>query len=271
MSAMSPTPISSTPESIDYLPPDDLAETESKEIFDWYSQWYLVMFVCDLDKRKPLAKKVLGLDIVVWWDRNETAWKVFHDSCPHRLAPLSEGRIDQSGRLQCSYHGWCFDGSGHCKVIPQASRDGPPVHTFKKACVGVYPTVVHHDILWFWPNTDPLLATNELPSIPELYDPSYFMQTTHNDVNCGFEVLIENIMDPAHLAYAHYGLVQTVKPKDKVDHEGGRPLDMRVEKLTKNGFIGDVEGEKVKFFAPGIFALYSGHGSASSPGTEIVS
>ncbi|MCH90137.1 protochlorophyllide-dependent translocon component 52 chloroplastic-like, partial [Trifolium medium] len=42
------------------------------------------------------------------------------------LAPLSEGRIDQWGRLQCVYHGWCFNGSGHCKFIPQAPRDGPP-------------------------------------------------------------------------------------------------------------------------------------------------
>nr|CAN64045.1 hypothetical protein VITISV_040536 [Vitis vinifera] len=40
------------------------------------------------------------LDVVVWWDRNESEWKVFDDACAHRLAPLSEGRIDQWGRLQ---------------------------------------------------------------------------------------------------------------------------------------------------------------------------
>ena len=95
--------------------------------FDWYAQWYPVMPVCDLDKRRPHGKKVMGLDVVVWWDRNENAWKVFDDSCPHRLAPLSEGRIDQWGRLQCVYHGWCFNGSGNCKFIPQAPPEGPPV------------------------------------------------------------------------------------------------------------------------------------------------
>ncbi|MFS8008084.1 putative pheophorbide a oxygenase [Helianthus anomalus] len=62
---------------------------------------------------------------VVWWDKNENEWKVFDDRCPHRLAPLSEGRIDQWGRLQCVYHGWCFGGSGDCKFIPQAPLDGP--------------------------------------------------------------------------------------------------------------------------------------------------
>ena len=65
--------------------------------------------------------------MVVWWDRNEETWKVFDDRCPHRLAPLSEGRIDQWGRLQCVYHGWCFNGSGNCKFIPQAPPNGPKV------------------------------------------------------------------------------------------------------------------------------------------------
>ncbi|KAF2314552.1 hypothetical protein GH714_027527 [Hevea brasiliensis] len=121
-------------------PTDPLLETDSQEEkFDWFSQWYPVMPVCDLDKRVPHAKKVIGFDVVVWWDRNEGSWKVFDDTCPHRLAPLSEGRIDQWGRLQCVYHGWCFNGSGDCKFIPQAPPDGPPVHTFKKACVAAYP------------------------------------------------------------------------------------------------------------------------------------
>jgi nitrite reductase/ring-hydroxylating ferredoxin subunit len=126
------TTLSSTVSTEPTNPPEPALETQSQdEKFDWYSQWYPLMPVCDLDKRKPHAKKVLGLDVVVWWDRNESAWKVFDDSCPHRLAPLSEGRIDQWGRLQCVYHGWCFNGSGNCKLIPQAPPDGPPVITLE--------------------------------------------------------------------------------------------------------------------------------------------
>lgn len=39
-----------------------------------------------------------------------------------RLAPLSEGRIEADGTLQCSYHGWRFDSSGRCTDIPQVRR-----------------------------------------------------------------------------------------------------------------------------------------------------
>eukprot|EP00257_Ricinus_communis_P023413 XP_015583391.1 F-box protein CPR1 [Ricinus communis] len=59
------------------------------------------MLVCDSDKRVPHAKKSNVVDVVVWWDRKENSWKVFDDVCPHRLAPLSKGRIDPWGRLQC--------------------------------------------------------------------------------------------------------------------------------------------------------------------------
>uniref|UniRef100_A0A175YG55 Rieske domain-containing protein n=1 Tax=Daucus carota subsp. sativus TaxID=79200 RepID=A0A175YG55_DAUCS len=186
-------------------------ETESGEKFDWYAQWYPVMPVCDLDKRAPHGKKVLGLDIVVWWDKNENEWKVFDDCCPHRLAPLSEGRIDQWGRLQCVYHGWCFGGAGDCKLIPQAPRDGPPIHMSKKACVPVYPSTVQNDIVWFWPNSGPsykdILSRKQPPYIPELDDPSYARLMGNRDIQYGYEVLTENLMDPAHVPYAHYGIM----------------------------------------------------------------
>ncbi|KAL8058069.1 hypothetical protein ABFX02_04G224200 [Erythranthe guttata] len=120
--AISPTAAPSSTEEESSSPDQEI---ESQK-FDWYANWYPVVPMCDLDKRRPHGKKVMGMDIVIWWDRNEDAWKVFDDSCPHRLAPLSEGRIDQWGRLQCVYHGWCFGGAGDCKLIPQAPRDGPP-------------------------------------------------------------------------------------------------------------------------------------------------
>ncbi|XP_024032004.1 protochlorophyllide-dependent translocon component 52, chloroplastic [Morus notabilis] len=247
--------------------------------FDWYSQWYPVMPVCDLDKRVPHGKKVIGLDVVVWWDRNESDWKVFDDSCPHRLAPLSEGRIDQWGRLQCVYHGWCFNGSGDCNFIPQAPSDGPQFHTFKKACAAAYPSTVQNGILWFWPNTDPqykdILSEKKPAYIPELNDPSYSKSMGNREFPFGYEVLLENLMDPSHVPYAHYGLLQTRQPENKADREGGRPMDMRVEKLDKYGFIAkpDWVGTN-EFISPCVFYSHSrplpdqGNEAASSAGTK---
>ncbi|TYK09955.1 protochlorophyllide-dependent translocon component 52 [Cucumis melo var. makuwa] len=217
------------------------AESEpGEERFDWYAQWYPIMPICDLDKRVPHGKTVMGIDVVVWWDKNESAWKVFDDLCPHRLAPLSEGRIDQWGRLQCVYHGWCFNGSGDCKFIPQAPPDGPPVHTSKRACVAVYPSIVQNDVLWFWPNSDPqykdIMVKKKPPYIPELDDPSFTKLISNRDLPYGrssarddisvysttqsfctfrYEILTENLMDPAHVPYAHYGIMGRQQPKNR--------------------------------------------------------
>ncbi|KAG4185928.1 hypothetical protein ERO13_A08G011000v2 [Gossypium hirsutum] len=256
---LSSTP-SSTMESIEPPMPELEADGLEEERFDWYSQWYPVMPVCDLDKRVPHGKKVLGLDLVVWWDKNENEWKVFDDTCPHRLAPLSEGRIDQWGRLQCVYHGWCFNGNGDCKIIPQDPLDGPPVHTLKKACMAVYPSVVQHDIVWVWPNADPqykdIITKKKPPYIPELDDPLFSRQMGNRDLPYGYEFLIENLMDFAHLPYAHYGIMGTPTPKVKVDREGGIPLDMKVKKLDINGFV-EQEWGNSNFIAPCIFHAFA--------------
>ncbi|XP_034887315.1 protochlorophyllide-dependent translocon component 52, chloroplastic isoform X2 [Populus alba] len=248
------TTISSSPSFVSTTEPELEADSQAEK-FDWYAHWYPVMPVCDLDKRAPHAKKVMGLDIVVWWDKNESSWRVFNDACPHRLAPLSEGRIDQWGRLQCVYHGWCFNGSGNCNFIPQAPPDGPPVSTSKKACVAVYPSTVHHDIVWFWPNTDPqykdIILKKQPPFIAELDDPSYIKITGSRDLPYGYEVLIENLMDPAHVPYAHYGIMRTRQPKVKADREGGSPVELSIKKLDIDGFIGNqVQFGINKFIAP---------------------
>lgn len=77
----------------------------------------------------PIQIRVCGVDIAVWHKplpkdakRNAVAteWSALVDACPHRLAPLSQGRIDpKSGCIECPYHGWAFDLDGSLKSIPQ--------------------------------------------------------------------------------------------------------------------------------------------------------
>ncbi|KAF4357537.1 hypothetical protein G4B88_026916 [Cannabis sativa] len=176
---------------------------------------------------------------------------------PHQKTQ-SRSKLLKAISSSCVYHGWCFNGSGDCKFIPQAPPDGPPIQTSKKACVAAYPSTVMNDILWFWPNTDPqykdILVKKSPPYIPELNDPSYISSMGNRDFPFGYEILLENLMDPSHVPYAHYGILATRQPEKKMDREGGRPLDMRVNKLDKNGFFAkqDWAGNS-EFIAPCIF------------------
>jgi pheophorbide a oxygenase len=72
--------------------------------FSWTAQWWPLLPVSYLDPRRPLPITLLGVDYVLWHDAGRAAakgeeggageWRLFRDRCPHRLAPLSEGRID---------------------------------------------------------------------------------------------------------------------------------------------------------------------------------
>ncbi|MDA0258534.1 MAG: Rieske 2Fe-2S domain-containing protein, partial [Cyanobacteria bacterium] len=74
----------------------------------WTEQWWPVAYLQDLDTARPGRFTLLDTDLVLWWDRSSTRWRAFPDVCPHRLVPLSEGRINGEGQLECPYHGWRF-------------------------------------------------------------------------------------------------------------------------------------------------------------------
>jgi vanillate O-demethylase monooxygenase subunit len=52
----------------------------------------------------------------------------FEDRCPHRDSPLSAGSVtraaDGSPRLLCAVHGWRFDPTGQCDLMPTEGRHG---------------------------------------------------------------------------------------------------------------------------------------------------
>jgi phenylpropionate dioxygenase-like ring-hydroxylating dioxygenase large terminal subunit len=117
--------------------------------------------VTALKKDRPNAAQLLNKRLVVWWDAKASsssaddssstgAWRVHEDLCPHRLAPLSEGRLHESGQLQCTYHGWTFDGLGACTSIPQL--DDAKAHATAcaspRSCVRAFGVHEHLGLLW---------------------------------------------------------------------------------------------------------------------------
>ncbi len=92
---------------------ENLFIQQEEETFPWTKQWYPVAVIDHLDASYPHKIQLLGKDLVLWRDRNNK-WRCFDDVCPHRLVPLSEGRIESDGTLLCAYHAWRFDGKGNC-------------------------------------------------------------------------------------------------------------------------------------------------------------
>jgi phenylpropionate dioxygenase-like ring-hydroxylating dioxygenase large terminal subunit len=172
--------------------------------------WVPLASDCELDPERPTPVRYLNQRYVIWRD-NEGQWCVMDDACSHRLAPLSEGRIDrESGTLECAYHGWQFGGCGSCKRIPQAhGGQEDRACGSSRSAVRSYPTQVEKALIWFWPwSGEP---TNAPEASPQHMVESVAVDagTYTRDLPYGWDTLLENIADPSHIPFAHHGLQGT--------------------------------------------------------------
>ncbi|KAH9327322.1 hypothetical protein KI387_007500 [Taxus chinensis] len=207
---------------------------ERKDKFTWKDHWYPVSLIEDLDPKIPTPFQLLGREIVLWQDVQGN-WRAFEDKCPHRLAPLSEGRLDENGWLQCSYHGWSFREDGSCGRIPQAASEGPEARAVgsPRACAVRFPTLVSQGLLFVWPDEKgwELSSKTKPPMLPEAFSDSRFSTVTiQRDLFYGYDTLMENVSDPSHIDFAHH---KVTGRRDRA-----KPLSFKVESSGPWGFSG---------------------------------
>ena len=134
------------------------------------------------------------------------------DSCPHRGIPLSYGRFDGKN-LECSYHGWKFDGcSGQCVEIPSlTSQDKLKV---ERIFAGHYPCEEHDGYVWVYMNSRGRIAVDNstgmglpetIPPAPRLATFGEKYKSTHLECDLPSHVDqgIIGLMDPAHGPFVH--------------------------------------------------------------------
>ena len=155
--------------------------------------WYPVAFAEDL-ATGPLARRVLGEDLVVWATADGAA--AAYDQCPHRSSKLSIGWVTD-GCVVCPYHGWQFGGDGKAVHIPQLEPDLPIP---PKAALRSVHATVRYGVVWL-ALEDPV---GGLPRIPEYDDPAYrFVRQFDETWSAAATRLVDNSFDPAHVAYVH--------------------------------------------------------------------
>ena len=177
--------------------------------FNFFHQWYPVSPVEDIDPKKPTAVTVLGIRLVIWKPKTSD-YQVFIDKCPHRLAPLSEGRVDEkTGNLMCSYHGWEFNAQGTCTRIPQAESPELVTKNKKNLCAVSLPVRQENDLLWVWPdaNSPHLAEETPLPLSPQIDASKGFVWSSYvRDLEYDWQTLVENVADPSHVPFTHHGV-----------------------------------------------------------------
>lgn len=177
--------------------------------FNFFQQWYPLLPLEDINPQKPTTATLLGIPLVIWKSTSSPTYQVFLDRCPHRLAPLSEGRIDELGNLMCSYHGWQFNKDGDCVRIPQADSPELLAEKSQNFCATVYPSRQENDLLWVWMDADTpeIAAKTDLPLSSKIdASKGYVWSSMVRDLEYDWQTLVENVADPSHVPFAHHGI-----------------------------------------------------------------
>jgi phenylpropionate dioxygenase-like ring-hydroxylating dioxygenase large terminal subunit len=199
--------------------------------FDPQEAWYPVAYLVDLDPRSLTKFTLVGRDIVIWWEQALGQWRVFLDQCPHRLVPLSEGRLTEDGLLECPYHGWAFAGSGDCARIPQQPSGGV-AHQSPRACATTLPATEQQGLLFVYagqPENASQVAVPILPALNETPD-AWVCLNTFRDLPYDAFTLLENVLDSSHVPFTHHGTVGK--------RSNAAPVELALLEFAKQGFTG---------------------------------
>lgn len=177
--------------------------------------WHPVALEADVPTDAPLAVRLLGERWIL--ARLSGDIVAMRDLCPHRLVPLSAGRV-VGDEIECGYHGYRFDASGKATTIPALD---PNVPIPPKACVQTAHVATRFGLVWMSLADDPI--DSWIDDAPYL-DPSmdiFVAGPFTTGVSAG--ILTDNFIDSAHFPYLHaatFGADDDGRPQLRVERDG---------------------------------------------------
>jgi phenylpropionate dioxygenase-like ring-hydroxylating dioxygenase large terminal subunit len=126
-----------------------------------YNQWYAILESGEVKKGRIVGVTRLGERLVLW-RTGDGRVVCLKDRCAHRGAALSAGRIEGKC-VECPFHGFRYDSTGRCTLIPAQGRGRPVPENFK---VRSYAVREAYGFIWmYWGD-----RTEDLPAIPFFED-----------------------------------------------------------------------------------------------------
>ncbi len=158
------------------------------------NDWYVAALSAEVGDR-PIGFTVLGEPIVLFRD-SAGAVVALEDRCVHRQAPLSLGSV-VGDRLQCGYHGFTYDRTGSCVLVPSQDRVPPG------AAVRAYPVRERQGMIFVWTG-DPALSAQRAPyDFPYAEGAGWSLHFERLYGRFDYRLLIDNLLDLTHLSFAH--------------------------------------------------------------------
>ena len=159
--------------------------------------WFRVSDSDGLARGEVRAERYAGCELVLFRDEAGAA-RVMDAHCPHLGAHLGHGGTVVGDTIRCPFHGWRFDGEGHCVEIEYAKRIPARAQT------RVYPVCERNGLIFFWYHPHGAPPQWEIPDVPELRSEEWLPpQVVQYRVRSHAQEMAENVVDPAHFQVVH--------------------------------------------------------------------
>ena len=164
------------------------------------NQWYAILESNEIRKNRIIGLTRMGEKLVAW--RNTKGeLSIMSDKCPHRGVALSIGKLS-GDCIQCPFHGFEYDISGNCKLVPANGRTSVPP---KALHIQSYPVREEHGFVFIWWGEE----RKELPPVPwfESIGEDMVYTTLKDHWANHYARAIENQLDVVHLPFIHHSTI----------------------------------------------------------------
>jgi 3-ketosteroid 9alpha-monooxygenase subunit A len=164
--------------------------------------WYFVHYSDELPINAVKPLHYFDRELVLF--RTQSGVAVVMDAfCPHLGAHLGHGGKVTGESIACPFHGWQFNGAGHCTAVPYA-KQLPPKLAGDKQAVYSYPVVERNQVIWAWYHPERSAPTFDVTENPEVGAAGWVpLQKYQWRFASNPQEIAENGVDVAHFKFVH--------------------------------------------------------------------
>lgn len=160
--------------------------------------WYAALWGKDLVSGKLTSRTIADVDLVLFRRLDGTV-AVLQDRCPHRFAPLSQGKLCEVDTVSCPYHGLRFDSVGTCVANPHGRVPEP-------ARVRNFCAVEKHTMVWVWMGDQPA-DPSQIPDYSVLDGAFEVTRRDTIELDVNYQLMSDNLLDLSHVSFLHSGIL----------------------------------------------------------------
>jgi phthalate 4,5-dioxygenase oxygenase subunit len=165
--------------------------------------WIPVVLSVELEPGGRVKRvMLLGERLVVYRAKNGRPGLI-GEFCPHRLASLYFGRVEEAG-MRCVYHGWKFGMDGQCLEMPNEPAESGFASKVKH--VG-YPCQEAGGMVWAY--MGPASPPPPLPHLEWTRVPETHVFASKRVQECNWFQAMEGGIDSSHISFLHAPLSHT--------------------------------------------------------------